>query len=86
MKRKLANTENEHKSKDKRLKISSQDNSEEASGCTRSSISVPKATELFHQNISVGPEYICTCCDQLWYKSSVSKCTPSLYQSCTKKF
>ena len=85
MKRKLASTENEHKSKDKRLKISSQDNSEEASGCTRSSISIPKATELFHQNISVGPEYICTCCDQLWYRSSVSKCNPTLYQSCTKE-
>ncbi|CAH3155355.1 unnamed protein product, partial [Pocillopora meandrina] len=26
---------------------------------------------LFHENIKCGPEYICTCCDQLWYKSSV---------------
>ena len=85
IKKKLANTENKHKSKDKRLKIGSQDNSEEASVSTRSSISIPKATELFHQNISVGPEYICTCCDQLWYRSSVSICNPSLYQSCTKK-
>ena len=24
--------------------------------------------EQFHKNISVGPEYVCTCCDQLWYK------------------
>ena len=26
---------------------------------------------LFHQIISKGPIYICTCCDQLWYKHSV---------------
>ena len=29
---------------------------------------------LFHKNIAHGPEYVCTCCDQLWYKSSVVKC------------
>ena len=44
---------------------------------------IPKAIELFHQNISVGPEYICTCCDQLWYKSSVTQCNASLYESCS---
>ena len=90
MKRKLADNDNEHTNEDKRLKISSQDNSfqtlEETSGCTRSSVlSVPKAIELFHQNISVGPEYICTCCDQLWYKSSVTKCNASLYQPCSRE-
>ena len=26
----------------------------------------------FHDSISEGPLYICTCCDQLWYKHSVS--------------
>ena len=26
----------------------------------------------FHNSISAGPLYICTCCDQLWYKHSVS--------------
>ena len=30
--------------------------------------------KLFHNNIKCGPEYICTCCDQLWYRSSVVKC------------
>ena len=25
----------------------------------------------FHANISRGPEYICSCCNQLWYKHSV---------------
>ena len=29
---------------------------------------------LFHKNIEQGPEFICTCCDQMWYKSSVMKC------------
>ena len=90
MKRKLAYNDNEHTNEEKRLRISSQDNSfetlEETSGCTRSSVSsVPKAIELFHQNISVGPEYICTCCDQLWYRSSVTKCNASLYQSCSRE-
>ena len=89
MKRKLANNDNEHTNEEKRLRISSQDNSletlEETTGCTRSVLSVPKAIELFHQNISVGPEYICTCCDQLWYRSSVTKCNASLYQSCSRE-
>ena len=90
MKRKLAHNDNEHTNEEKRLRISSQDNSfetlEETSGCTTSSVlSVSKAIELFHQSISVGPEYICTCCDQLWYRSSVTKCNPSLYQSCSRE-
>ena len=25
----------------------------------------------FHEIVSQGPLYICTCCDQLWYKYSV---------------
>ena len=90
MKRKLAYNDNEHTNADKRLKISPQDNSLETlqgtSGCTRSSVlSAPKAIELFHQNIRVGPEYICTCCHQLWYRSSVTKCNASLYQSCSRE-
>ena len=89
MKRKLADNDNEHTNEEKRLRISSQGNSfeilEETSGCTTSSVlSVSKAIELFHQNISVGPEYVCTCCDQLWYRSSVTKCNP-LYQSCSRE-
>ena len=40
---------------------------------------------LFHKNINVGPEYICTCCEQLWYKSSVTKCDPDLYKSCSRE-
>ena len=59
---------------------------EETSGCMRSSVlSVPKAIELFHQNISIGPEYICMGCEQLWYRSSVAKCNASLYRSCSRE-
>ena len=25
--------------------------------------------QSFHDSINCGPEYICTCCDQLWYRS-----------------
>ena len=37
---------------------------------------------LFHNNIKCGPEYICTCCDQLWYSSSVVKCDAEKYKVC----
>ena len=38
-------------------------------------ISIQEDIEMFHKlkDISVGPEYVCTCCEQLWYKSSVTK-------------
>ena len=89
IKRKLAFTENENKSKQKRLKCNSQDISiatlHETSGDTRLPTSIPKAIELFHKNISIGPEYICTCCDQLWYKSSVTQCNAALYESCSRE-
>ena len=29
----------------------------------------------FHKTVSQGPLYICTCCDQLWYKHSVMPAT-----------
>ena len=40
--------------------------------------------QSFHDNIKCGPEYICTCCDQLWYRSSVIKCDANKYTKCTK--
>ena len=52
---------------------------------SRQQINIAKSCELFHKNISVGPEYICTCCDQLWYRSSVTECNVSLYKSCSKE-
>ena len=45
---------------------------------------VSLSIKQFHKNITVGPEYICTCCDQLWYKCSVRKCNHTLYPSCPK--
>ena len=39
---------------------------------------------LFHNNIECGPEYICTCCDQLWYRSSVVKCNANKYKACSQ--
>ena len=35
--------------------------------------------QSFHDSIKCGPEYICTCCDQLWYRSSVTKCDANKY-------
>ena len=39
---------------------------------------------LFHNNIGCGPAYICTCCDQLWYRSSVVKCDANKYKACSQ--
>ena len=30
------------------------------------------------------PEYVCTCCDQLWFKCSVVKCDPNKYKACSR--
>ena len=38
---------------------------------------------LFHKNIASGPEYVCTCCDQLWFKCSVVKCDANKYKTCS---
>ena len=38
-----------------------------------------KVIQSFHDKITHGPEYIYTCCDQLWYRSSVSKCNSCKY-------
>ena len=81
--RKVACMENENESKQETLTFNQlQDNSVETlhvtSGDKKMSTSIPKAIKSFHQNISVGPECICTCCDQLWYRSSVIQCNASL--------
>jgi len=38
---------------------------------------------LFYKNIACGPEYVCTCCDQLWFKCSVVRCDPNKYRACS---
>ena len=45
-------------------------------------INATSMINLFHKNIAHGPEYVCTCCDQLWYKSSVVKCDAIKYKVC----
>lgn len=39
---------------------------------------------LFHNNIKYGLEYVCACCDQLWYQSSVVKCDANKYKACSQ--
>lgn len=39
---------------------------------------------LFHNKIKGGPAYICTCCDQLGYRSSVIKCYANKYKACSQ--
>ena len=48
-------------------------------------IDLAKLIRVFHSNISTGPEYVCTCCNQLWYKSSVTKSNISLYKLCSEE-
>jgi len=40
--------------------------------------------QSFYDSIKCGPEYICICCDQLRYRSSVTKCDANKYTECTK--
>ena len=43
-----------------------------------------KVIEAFHDNIKCGPEYECTCCDQLSHRSSVRKCQANKYPKCSE--
>ena len=48
---------------------------------------IVKLIQSFHDSIVCSPEYICTCCDQLWYRSSVVKCNMSKYSTtCSESF
>ena len=94
MKRKLAHNENETRvNKRNRLNLNFKDrfacemSLQDESNCSevRSPMTIAQLTETFVNKISVGPEYICTCCDQLWYRSSVTKCNASLYKSCSNE-
>ena len=94
MKRKLARNENEaevNERKTSKLNFNSHVASqttlqdENSSSDARSSLTIAQEIEKFHKNIGVGPEHICTCCDQLWYRSSVTECNPSLYKSCSNE-
>jgi len=50
--------------------------------CNTKSDKVMKLIESFHSSIEVGPEYVSTCCDQLWYRSSVKKCSREANSNC----
>ena len=39
--------------------------------CPNETIDELALVRKFHDSVSTGPLYICTCCDQLWYKHSV---------------
>ena len=86
-KRKLANsdTETQHRLNKYKKKCIPKHISKVVDSRSQESVklSMPESIEKFHKNISIGPEYICTCCEQLWYKSSVTKCNPDLYKSCS---
>jgi hypothetical protein len=41
-----------------------------------------KLISKFHDTVSKGPTYVCTCCDQLWYKHSVSNVDVNIPRFC----
>ena len=43
-----------------------------------------KVFQTLHDNIKCGSEYVSTCCDQLWYQSSVTKCEANKYPRCSE--
>ena len=75
--------------KSRREEIISQKDQNQGKGICNENIFDSYQTEMslliksFHNSIQLGPEYICTCCDQLWFKSSVKQCSVNLYKSCS---
>ena len=47
-------------------------------------LTITELIEQFQNKVKSGPEYVCTCCDHLWYRSSVIKCPQNLYKTCPK--
>ena len=41
-----------------------------------------KVIQTFHDNIKCCIEYLCACCDQLWYRSSFRTCETNKYPKC----
>ena len=50
--------------------------------CNTENDKVMRLIQSFHSSIEVGPEYVYTGCDQLWYRSSVKKCSRDAYSNC----
>lgn len=60
---------NEYKRKYRQMNASSENKSKNREA--RNKLSVEFAIEKFHEITSQGPLYVCSCCDQLWYKHGV---------------
>ena len=42
------------------------------SSCSNSNNHLSQLIDQFHKSVSKGPLHVCSCCEQLWYKHSVS--------------
>ena len=49
-----------------------------------SDVRVSDDIRSFHKNVERGPEYVCTCCHQLWFRSLVKKCNVLVYSHCSQ--
>ena len=69
--RKRASSQNQTKRKGKCSHQIEQGTSNPVSNFLNENIDEVALVTKFHNSVSAGPLYICTCCDQLWYKHSV---------------
>ncbi|CAB3983617.1 ATP-dependent DNA helicase PIF1 [Paramuricea clavata] len=56
----------------KTISQSSESNTNSTLGLRIDTNSILELVRNFHSSVSTGPLYVCSCCDQLWYKHSVS--------------
>ena len=86
-KRQHSNTQTESKApqrKKQRIFSNTQPKSEDSQVTKQLVASNDTLIESFHNSIECGPEYVCTCCDQLWYRSSVRLCNSGTYHLCNQ--
>ena len=69
--RKRASSQNQTKRKGKCSHQIEQGTSNPVSNFLNENIDEVALVTKFHNSVAAGPLYICTCCDQLWYKHSV---------------
>ena len=66
------------------MHVSSNDRSQSTENlendATTKDTNVSDIIDNFHEAIKEGPEFVCTCCDQLWYRSSVLECKADSYK------
>ena len=78
----IAGDENQFENAQKSSRVST--NNDQLLQTGKNESNVISLINLFHKNIKCDPEYICTCCDQLWYKSSVVKCNANRCKACSQ--